>query len=281
MEAVDAFAGATACSWSRTPRRRTGRRWERPRAGSLGHAGGVQLLSEQEPRRARRRRRDLHGRRRDRRARPAGCATSASGARASTSRPASTSGWTASRRRCCGSSCDASTPGTRRGGSGRRQYREALPDACRPLARGSRAGECVYHLFPVRVARPGRARGAARPSAASGPASTTGRRSTASRRSRPRPRDRDGHGSPTSERGALERGGAVAADVRRADRRRRSSEWPRPSRRPVEEAWSDRHQRTNGARRTRPLHLRTSDRGPRLLGAEPAARAGRDARGAR
>ena len=34
------------------------------RAGSLGHGGRVLLLSEQEPRRARRRRRDLHGRRR-------------------------------------------------------------------------------------------------------------------------------------------------------------------------------------------------------------------------
>ncbi len=31
------------------------------------------------------------------------------------------------------------------------QYRDALPDACRPLAEDPR-GECVYHLFPVRVA---------------------------------------------------------------------------------------------------------------------------------
>src|SRR4029079_18706705 len=31
------------------------------------------------------------------------------------------------------------------------QYRDELPEACRPLAEDPR-GECVYHLFPIRVA---------------------------------------------------------------------------------------------------------------------------------
>ena len=67
MDAIARHRGAsTASSSSRTPRRRTAPALGGRRTGHARRGGGVQLLPDEEPRRARRRRRDRDGRRRGR-----------------------------------------------------------------------------------------------------------------------------------------------------------------------------------------------------------------------
>ncbi len=81
------------------------------RAGSLGHVGGLQLLSVQEPGRLRRRRHDRRPTTRCSAVRWRGCASTAWSPSITTTRSASTRGSTRSRRPCFASSSATSTTG--------------------------------------------------------------------------------------------------------------------------------------------------------------------------
>ena len=172
MDAVRAFA---------RPPRPAGGRGRRPGprrdAGSgraparWAHVAAFSFYPEQEPRGARRRRRDLHRRRRDRRAQPSpprprparqGRARRG-GLQRAARRPAG--------RVACRSSCRDLDAGNARGAGHAARLPGAAPEACRACSR-SRAPDCVYHLFPVRVADRDALRAhLARPG--SGPGSTT------------------------------------------------------------------------------------------------------------
>ncbi len=170
--------GRAACLFSRTRRRRTGRpiaaaalaRWATPRRSRSIRARTWALWATAA------------------RSAPtmtcwrpgcAGCATSGSGPRASTSSSATTSGLTGSKQRCCGSSSPISTAGTRRGGRMRRSIGSCSSRPCswsrsgrraRPFTTCSRRGS--------RAATRSRGRSA---STGSRPAFTTRPRSTSTR----------------------------------------------------------------------------------------------------
>ncbi len=148
-------------------------------------------------------------------------------------------------------------------------YRRALPDACRPLDRGSARRVRVPPASRFASTTATRLRGAARSGRRRHRESTTGRRSTTSRR------------SPASGAAATERSGAPrtwrtrCAGARRScrcrcspsSRRRRSSGWPRQSREALEEATDDRLiGRT--ARQRRGPHPERRRRGPRATGGQ-------------
>ena len=131
------------------------------RAGAAGHAGGVQLLPGQEPRRLRRRGRARHRRRvargeraRAARARPAARST------VTTSR-ATRRGSTRSRRSCSRASCRSSTAGTRSAGRRLAIYiggaRRRRRSACcrRSRATASRSGTSTSSGPRSRAARGG------------------------------------------------------------------------------------------------------------------------------
>ena len=131
-----------------------GARHRGARVGSLGHAAGLELLPQQEPRRVRRRRRGHH-RRPGRRGAPAHAAQlRVHGEVPSTASGASTAAWTSSRPRCSARSSPAgrverAPPRDRRplprrprrpaAGAARRRPRPRLARLRRPHARPRRA----------------------------------------------------------------------------------------------------------------------------------------------
>ena len=87
--------------------------------------------------------------------------------------PASTSGSTGSRRRCCGSSCRSSTPWNAARRGTRARYTATCSRQAAGRSRRTRAATCVYHLFPVRVADRDDVQRAPAPPRDRAPASTT------------------------------------------------------------------------------------------------------------
>ena len=253
-----------------------GARWER-RPRRLARARRrVQLLPEQEPRGARRRRRDLHGRRCDRRAQP----------QAAQSRPAAQG--RASRGRlqraarrppggdAAGQAAASSMPATPSAGARLRLYRELLAGRAAARSPRIRAARCVYHLFPVRVADRDAVRASTRPERAS---ATGVHYWPAVHRQPPFAAPRERTVAVTTSSAAVrwseeelslpmfaeltpDGGRCRVTDAMRGRARRRTT--MTRARRPGRAS----RRSTFGSRR------------PRLLGAEPAARAGRDARGA-
>ena len=157
MDAVDALAEQPRPARVEDAAQAHGARWRGKRVGSFGHAAAFSFYPSKNLGRARRRRRDLHERRRDRRARPGACATSASRRKGEHVE----AGVQRAARRPPGG--DAA----RQAEAARRLERRAagscgdLPARRSPAAAGCSTedprGECVYHLFPVRVERPRRA----------------------------------------------------------------------------------------------------------------------------
>ena len=144
LRAAGGASPTSVCPCSRTPRRRTARSTRRSRSAGRG----VQLLSDEEPRRDRRRRRGRHRRRRAR-----GDAAAAARARphrrtTCTPRSRPTPGCPRSTRPRCASGCAGSRAGNARRREIAARYRAAAPDAA--LAGRPRSSR----VPPVRRARP-------------------------------------------------------------------------------------------------------------------------------
>jgi dTDP-4-amino-4,6-dideoxygalactose transaminase len=150
MEAVERFARRHGLLVVEDAAQAHGARWERARAGSLGHVGafsfypsknlgalgdgGAICTDDDEIAERSRRLRNLGQRRK--------------GEHVEAGFNERLDGLQATMLRIKLRGLDAANAARRERAA---QYRDGLPEACRPLAEDPR-GECVYHLFPIRVA---------------------------------------------------------------------------------------------------------------------------------